>query len=198
VGAAERHAVDDDASADAGAERQHHEVALAHHVRLGQRRAVRVVVHEHRDAEAGAELLAQRHPGQGDVHAGHDRPRGEVDLRRHPHPDRLGLAGPAHHLPDDVLDAVEKRVGAGGDGGVLSSVVRGYAVDSRDGDLGASYVYSKDHAAFLSPGSWPCKLAGSGRAAVTLGVARNERTVLDRGHIGPRGRTVRRKSPELA
>jgi len=52
-----------------------------------------------------------------------------------------------------VLHAVEKRVGAGGRGGVLSVVGRRHPVHRGDGDLGASYVYSENHAAFLSSGN---------------------------------------------
>jgi hypothetical protein len=50
---------------------------------------------------------------------------------------------------------------------VLGCMGRGHAVDSRDGDLGTSYVHSQDHAAFLSPGLRPCKLRGSGAAAIS-------------------------------
>ena len=60
VGAAEGAAVDDDAAAHPRAEREHHELALPQDVRLGERRAVGVVVHDHGHAESVAELVPQR------------------------------------------------------------------------------------------------------------------------------------------
>ena len=53
VRAAEGEAVDHHAAAHARAEREHHEVALADDVRLGERGAVGVVVHEHRARRSG-------------------------------------------------------------------------------------------------------------------------------------------------
>ena len=82
--------------------------SLAEEVGLGERGAVGVVVHEHGHAEAPAELLAQRHARERDVHARLDRAGGVVDLRGHADADRLGLADPLDHALDDRLDAVQQ------------------------------------------------------------------------------------------
>ena len=92
---------------------------LAEDVGLGQRRAVGVVVHEHRHAEARAQLVAQRHAGQRDVDAGLDGAGGVVDLRGHADADRLGRPDAVDHPLDDRLDALEQRLRRVRDRGVL-------------------------------------------------------------------------------
>ena len=113
VGPAEGLSLDHHAPADAGAEREHHEHArrgAVHQLGLGQRRAVGVVVHEHRHAEAPLELRAERDAGERDVHARLDGAGGVLDLGRHPHAHRRGLSHPVDHTAGGGLDPVEQRV----------------------------------------------------------------------------------------
>ena len=117
-------AVDHHPAAHAGAEREHHEVVLAEYVGLGESGAVGVVVDEHRHAEAPAELLAQRHAGERDVHARLDRAGGVVDLRGHADADRLGLAGPARSRRARWPRSRRAgRLGRPGDGRLLHGVL---------------------------------------------------------------------------
>src|SRR5947199_281993 len=81
VGAPEDPATGHDAASHARAEREHHELACPDLLCLRQRGAVGVVVHVDRDAEAAAELLAQRDAGEWDVHARDDRAGRVLDLR---------------------------------------------------------------------------------------------------------------------
>ena len=90
--------VDHDAAADAGADREHHEVAGGEPellvVGLGEGRYGRVVVDEHRQARALAEHLAEGDVGQRDVHRRPHAPglplhdRRERRCRRRPPPRR--------------------------------------------------------------------------------------------------------------
>ena len=139
-------AVDDHAAADTGAQRHHHQVVrgrVGDQLRLGQGGAVRVVVHEHGHAEAIAQLLAQGDPLQRDVHAGQRGARGELHLRRHTHPDRLGPGAVTRDFVDRALDAFEQRVGVREVGGLLDLARRLGPFHARDGHLGAADIDSE-------------------------------------------------------
>jgi hypothetical protein len=142
-GAAEHRPVDDHASADAGAEREHDQVtrrASVHELGLGDRRAVAVVVDVDRDVEAPLELVAQRDALERDVHARDDGAGGEVDLRRHAHPDCLRPPVRFDRLAGELLEAVEQCVGVRQRG--LDPLRRTrFAVDERgDLDLGTADI----------------------------------------------------------
>ena len=95
---------DDDAAADAGADREHHEVARDEPpvvvIGLGERGAGRVVVDVHRHAEPLAQHGAQRDVLQRDVHRGADPPGRPVDDRRHRDADGGRVAGRADGRAD--------------------------------------------------------------------------------------------------
>jgi hypothetical protein len=106
------------AAAHAGADREHHEVRAREAPvleRLGERRARRVVVDEHRQAEALREQLAQRHVLERDVHARADAPGLEVDNGRHADADRAHVVvamalDRLHELGDQRVAVVDLRL----------------------------------------------------------------------------------------
>jgi hypothetical protein len=142
--AAEDPAVDHDPAAHAGAERVHDEIARGaalDELGLGERRAVGVVLHVDRKAEAVLEVAAQLDARERDVHAGEDGARGEVDLRRHADPDRQRRRLRAlDHLARGGLDPGEDRLARVERGRVLHLVARPRAGDERSGDLGPADV----------------------------------------------------------
>jgi hypothetical protein len=145
--AAEDPPADHHAAAHARAQGEHHEVlrrVVAHELRLGEGRAVGVVVEVDGDAEAGGQLLAERDALERDVHAADDRAGGEVDLRRHPDADRVGLAGGVRHLADRGLDPGHQGVRATQVGGVHDGVEHLGPGDPRGGHLRAAHV-DADH-----------------------------------------------------
>ena len=90
-GAAVQAPVEHQPAADAGADREHHEVRDRHAAvaeRLGERGARRVVLDVDRQADALGQQLAQRQVLERDVHARADPAGGELDQRRHADPDR--------------------------------------------------------------------------------------------------------------
>ena len=98
-GAAVDPAAEHQPAADAGADREHHQVAGDHLqilvVGLGERGDGRVVVDEHRHAEPLAEHLAQRHVDERDVHRGDHAPGLEVDDRGHADADPVQIVAAA-------------------------------------------------------------------------------------------------------
>ena len=117
---------------------------LVHEPRLGERRAIGVVVDVDRGAEPRAELVPERYAGERDVHARHDRSRGELDLRGQPDAHRLDRAGRVHHLAHGRLDALEHGLRTGDVGRPLGQIVRRRARHPRGGDLGAPHIDADD------------------------------------------------------
>jgi hypothetical protein len=147
VGAAPQPSVQDEGTADAGANRDGQDVGLSPRRpagRLAEGEGVDVVVHPHREAEQGTELLDEGHPGpSGDgVGRRHHRPGVRIDHTRRAHPAGGGVGPPAtkrpaepgHHLEDGPR-AVPR--GRGGLAHVQHPVVGVYQADPR---LGASDV----------------------------------------------------------
>ena len=148
VRAAEDLAADHHPAAHAGPEGEHHERArrgVVHELRLCERGAVGVVVHEHGYAEAPAELLAQRHPRERDVHARFHRAGGVLDLRGNANPHRRRPTDLVDHPAHGRLDAVQQLVGGALAGGVLGRLAGGHTIDRRHGDLRAANVDAEDH-----------------------------------------------------
>jgi hypothetical protein len=146
-------AVDDDAAADPGADREHHEVAGERGpvvgVGLGERGAGGVVVDVHGHAQTLAQRRAQRDARERDVHAEAGRARGEVDGAGHRDPDRVGgtrgLDG-GDELVEELLLGVAVR-GRGPD------LVQHRALERRHRDLGPTHVDTDEalsHGSFLS------------------------------------------------
>ena len=142
-------AVDDDAPAHAGADGEHDQVANVELapvvVRLRQRCAGRVVVHECGHPQLLAQDLSQGYVAQGNVHARARSAGGELDHRGHADAHRGHLTHLlAHgldqldHLSDQRLSARVVRPGERGLG-------QPAAHERRRRDLGASHV-DPDHA----------------------------------------------------
>src|SRR5215218_7972489 len=149
-GAAEDPPVDDQYAADAGAERQHRELArgrIGDQLRLAERSAVGVVVDEDRHSQAVAQGRAQRNARQRDVHARECGAALGVDLGGHADPDRRQApVETCGRLARNRRDLVEQRLLAGPVGRPLDPAPDLDAVDDRTGDLRAADV-DADHRA---------------------------------------------------
>ena len=154
-----------------------------------ERRAVGVVVHEHRHAEAAAELLAQRHAGERDVDAGLDRAGGVARSARARRP-RSPRARPTRSIIalDGRLDAVEQRLRRVRDRGVLGRLADRHSVDRRHGDLRAAYVDAEDHAWIPITGGPPPRVSEHSFApdSVRMAGVRSPRPAPPGRRLGPR------------
>ena len=152
----------DDAAADARAERQHHQLARADRVGLGERGAARVVVDVDRHSEPPAQLLAQRHARERDVHARHHRAGRPLDLRWDADPDRVRLPGdwPSPRAPRPrSRRAARRSTRAASDARPRAAPRR--SVDRGDRDLGSAYVHAEEaghqrviHRPVIEVGPW--------------------------------------------
>jgi len=153
--AAIRAPADHDPAADAGSDREHHELARDERavvaVGLGEPGAGRVVVDEDRNPQLRAQDLTQRHVVQGDVHRRADPPRLPVDDGRHRDPDGGGVARRSYR-GDELCD---ERARAAGVGRPEHRLEQGRAVQQRHCDLGAADVHADEplcHAPLTLPG----------------------------------------------
>ena len=170
------------AAADAGADRQHHEVAGDHPqivvVGLGQRRDGRIVIDEDGHAEPLAEPLAQRHVAQRDIGRGDDPPGLELDDRRHPDPDPVQLRPAAGSTPATScsISASEPEVS-------VATIV----------DSASSWPSKHANAIFVPPRSTPTTsvIARVRRGAVAE--PRGGGLVDEQRHVGGGGRDHRRR-----
>ena len=108
---AEELAVEDDAAADAGPERQRHEVGRAAtraELELGEGRAARVVLDLDRQVEPPLHLLGEVDVAERDVDGAEREPGRVVDPRRDPEADRVDAV--ERQRPHDVGELVEQRL----------------------------------------------------------------------------------------
>ena len=186
-------AAQEHAAADPGAEREHHHLVAARagaRARLGEDRAVGVVVDDHRQLQALGHDVREADVVQREVDGLDGQPRARVERARDAEADRLDVAAdrPAHAL-DGVRDHLHQLHLVQAERGAVGTVMdRSVSVHGAGQQLGAAEI-DADHASLGHAGHltartspWPTKTTaptprtrrapGSSRAATTTASTR--------------------------